>query len=136
MSNPIEQLAAAFHHALLLGLKPNEYKETFWQDGKRIDTGKMKESRPRADMVDCVMFQQMWGSTALGFGGLGGAAMTSAYTVVITGPMGDACVYFGGRFAYRVDRVNEQFQNDMSRHSMHEVGGAKAVYERFAEAAP
>lgn len=59
--------------------------------------------RPEASEVDVVLFSQMWGSTALGYGGLGGAAMTEAYTVVVM-TREVACVYFGcGRLAYKVE---------------------------------
>jgi hypothetical protein len=49
------------------------------------------------------MFPQLWGSTALGYGGIGGSAMTSAYTIIIT-YHNYYCVYFGGgRLAYMID---------------------------------
>lgn len=41
---------------------------------------------------------QSWGSTALGFGGMGGSAITQALTVVVI--TDQAHVYFGGRHAY------------------------------------
>lgn len=56
-------------------------------------------------------FPQTWGSTALGFGGIGGAAMTTAQTVVVFtygAPIGKAAVYFGGRFAYLVENAGEE----------------------------
>lgn len=39
------------------------------------------------------MFPQAWGSTSLGFGGIGGQAMTSAYTTVITDNCADGAEY-------------------------------------------
>ena len=59
-------------------------------------------------------FDQVWGSTALGFPGFGGAALTTERTYVIID--GDtAYVYFGGNFAYQspvtvalMDDVNNQ----------------------------
>ena len=50
-------------------------------------------------------FEQMWGSTALGFGGIGGLAMTSARTYVFVPVTCDqkCIVYFGCRFAYMAD---------------------------------
>ena len=61
------------------------------------------------------MFPQMWGSTALGFGGLGGQSMTTAYTIVLSnnGWSRDYMVYFGRRFAYRVKRPNMRFMTDV-----------------------
>lgn len=46
-------------------------------------------------------FPQTWGSTALGFGGIGGAAMTTAQTYVVLAN-GSVFVYFGSRFAYEI----------------------------------
>lgn len=48
------------------------------------------------------LFPQLWGSTATGYGGLGGSAMTWAHTVVLE--VSDVYfVYFSrGRLAYRV----------------------------------
>lgn len=46
-------------------------------------------------------FPQMWGSTALGFGGIGGAAMTTAQTYVVF-TYESVFVYFGSRFAYEL----------------------------------
>lgn len=52
----------------------------------------------------CTMFLQTWGSTALGFGGMGGQALTSAYTIIVYSNVTlTFCVYFGGRFAYSLD---------------------------------
>lgn len=131
--NPIESLAASVHHALLLGLQPIIHPEIEWTDkpdpvtkSRRRETGKTREARPYADHCEVIMFPQTWGSTALGFGGIGGAAMTTAYTVVVIGPMGDACVYFAGRMAYHVQRPNQKFHEDMARHSMRARSGAKA----------
>ena len=36
---------------------------------------------PEFEIID--LFSQDWGSTALGFGGIGGCAITSAYTTII-----------------------------------------------------
>lgn len=59
--------------------------------------------RPTEREVRVVMFPQIWGSTAKGYGGMGGAAMTEAYTVVVS-TRSDACVYFqSSTLAYRVD---------------------------------
>lgn len=62
----------------------------------------LDDARRRApDSHDLVWYAwpQVWSSTALGFGGVGGQMMTSAQTfVVLTDAL--AYVYFGGRFAY------------------------------------
>lgn len=62
-------------------------------------------SRPTVDDFDMYTFEQSWGSTCLGFGGIGGQAITSAQTYVFV-PQIDSqkCfVYFAGRFAYSVE---------------------------------
>lgn len=56
------------------------------------------------------MFDQAWGSTSCGFGGIGGQAMTTA-TVLVVWDSGDAVVYICGHFAYRIEEVTRQFQD-------------------------
>ena len=54
--------------------------------------------------LEVYSFPQMWGSTALGFGGIGGAAMTQAQTtIVLPDDRSVAHVYFNARFAYTID---------------------------------
>lgn len=61
------------------------------------------------------LFEQVWPSTALGFPGVGGSAMTKAWTVVMlpTRPNLTALVYFGGEFAYEAE-MNDEFQHDLA----------------------
>jgi hypothetical protein len=58
------------------------------------------------------MFPETWASTALGFGGMGGSAMTPAYTVVVARPK-LALVYWAGSFAYGV-QPDEAFLIDIN----------------------
>ena len=64
--------------------------------------------------VTLYSFPQTWGSTALGFGGIGGQMITQAQTTVImvstTREYG--AVFFGGEFAYSIENVNEAFIKD------------------------
>lgn len=79
----IENVASAWHQALLRDFPAKGIEIQPWQ-------------------VNSVhVFPQTWGSTALGFGGMGGASMSTA-NVVIIGAKGWATVYFGGRHAYTV----------------------------------
>jgi hypothetical protein len=74
---------------------------------------------PDADLyttafVHAYVFIQGWGSTALGFGGVGGQMLTSAHTVVVVDerydqPQRRALVYFGSGFAYEVVDPGEAF---------------------------
>lgn len=125
LGSPVEALAASYHHALLIGLEPLKVEQfTFVGEpdpvtkSRRKSTGEFKDQRPYSGNVETFIFPQTWSSTALGFGGVGGQAFTAAYTVVVTGPQGDACVYFGGRFAYRVPRLSQVFMEDLRSHSM------------------
>ena len=57
-------------------------------------------------------FDQLWGSTALGFGGVGGSAMTTERTYVfIPSDQDKAFVYFGDRFAYECPVCDRLFQD-------------------------
>jgi len=69
------------------------------------------------------IFMQTWGSTAMGFGGVGGQALTSAHTIIVRSPSGME-VYFAGRFAYRLLSVNDEFYEDVTAQTMEPVGRA------------
>ena len=43
-----------------------------------------KDNKIDDDSYEINIFDQLWGSTALGFGGIGGQTMTTATTVVLT----------------------------------------------------
>lgn len=79
---------------------------------------------PTLDDFELYTFEQTWASTALGFDGIGGQAMTSARTYVfIPMSVNQKCfVYFAGRFAYAVN-YSEKFMEDVSKCNM------AAVYE-------
>ena len=74
-------------------------------------------------IIDCdvIDFDQTWGSTALGFSGMGGQMMTTARTYIIV-HINRAYVYFGGRYAYEVPYpFNKAFEDDMAKHSLASV---------------
>ncbi|KVP17164.1 hypothetical protein [Burkholderia ubonensis] len=117
LSSPIDAVARAVHHAAFVGLPDIHYLKRDlsamkgWSAEQRMEamrnnTVPETEAVRRPDASECevfAMFAQTWGSTALGFGGIGGAAMSPAYTVVVSGPQGHMAVYWGGRFAYLID---------------------------------
>lgn len=74
------------------------------------------------DDFDLCAFVQTWGSTALGFGGIGGCTLTSARTFVFVpyDPNEMALVYFGSGFAYKAP-WSESFMSDVEAHSMEPV---------------
>lgn len=65
-------------------------QERFWNEVKdKEEYTKVKYLQE----FEFYMFPQAWGSTSLGFGGIGGQAMTSAYTTVITDNCADGAEY-------------------------------------------
>jgi hypothetical protein len=154
MSNaqfPIETLAEAMAHATYEAFPPYTYMDRNWANHDKWISGLTREQRasnptPPADcliektrkhtMYDLTvyaMFVQTWGSTALGFGGIGGQAITSAYVSVIESNLGSGfAVYFGGRLAYVISRANSQFMEDVARHRMVDARLGKTTYEQTA----
>lgn len=87
--------------------------------------------RRGAQPRDCHTFMQVWGSTALGFGGMGGAAMSPAMTVVfivIEQGFTNAYVYFGGVFAYVVP-CNGEVWKAISSHAMPSLPHVSDLYD-------
>lgn len=72
-------------------------------------------------VADEIHFLQTWGSTALGFGGIGGSALTTAWTSVIIKNNGSADVYFNGKKAYSVEKMNDAFKKDILSRCMKPV---------------
>ena len=79
-------------------------------------------SNPTFDDFELHAFEQTWGSTALGFGGVDGQAMTPARTYVfVPVTCNQKCfVYFAGKFAYAVD-YSEKFMEDVYNGTMESV---------------
>lgn len=131
---PVEALASALHHAANCALPEVSHtvldRESMavWSPEARHAAAKAnrllyKSASRRPYPEECeikAMFLQTWGSTAMGFGGVGGAAVTSVYTVVIQGPDRTAAVYWAGQLAYLVppgvsDAQREMFRQDVSK---------------------
>lgn len=127
--NPIESISEAMYKALLLDLPEVEYKSQTPQQRRDGLSGTTKTRRPRIDEVEIYSFPQTWGSTALGFGGMGGASITSAYTTVVIDQHNNACVYFGGGFAYRVPLTNI-FWKDVREFNVAEVSKCHKYYKK------
>lgn len=81
------------------------------------------------------MFPQTWGSTALGFGGIGGQAITNAYTIIVECEhTGYRAVYFGGgKLAYLVpsmasDGQRARFAQDVAAQHLASCADAGIAY--------
>ena len=117
LPSPIDAVASAVHHAAHLALPDIHYQLRDFEayralapkdvvEARRINSFPLKDAVRRPKVEECevlAMFPQLWGSTALGFGGLSGAAGTRAYTVVVKGPEGHFVVYWDNRMAYVID---------------------------------
>lgn len=81
-----------------------------------------KGDNPTIDDFELHTFEQTWGSTALGFGGIGGQAMTAANTYVLVPMECDqlCCVYFAGRYAYSAPYC-EALRLDIAKQNMASV---------------
>jgi hypothetical protein len=147
-TNPIETLAGAMAHAAYEAFPEYTYRDRDWpkHDAWRA-TLKREEYKTAVAPDDCwvektrrhsmydltvySMFPQTWSSTALGFGGIGGQAITSAYVCVIeSGLVGQFAVYFGGMLAYVIERPNATFMEDIASHRMVDARLGKVTYER------
>lgn len=128
IGNPLESLAKSLAHAEYEGFSEIEYEDRDWEHYRKTkEDRRIKKTRKHSayDISVYAMFPQTWGSTALGFGGIGGQAMTPAYTVIVESNFtGGFCVYFGGRFAYRVKNLNQKFRDDVARRYMVAVSEA------------
>jgi len=106
--NPITDLANCIAHAQYVGFSDIEYSTRDWEEWHKTQKDVMIPAKRRPTTRDFgvyAMFPQTWGSTALGHGGMGGAAMTTAYTVVLECyATQEFLVYFGGEMCYKVDR--------------------------------
>ena len=119
MPNPIQVLHETLGAALYRDLPDIEYSDRDWSRWKVLSKEEQTEAiknnnvpetkktrRPHDEDVEVYLFPQTWGSTALGYGGIGGSAMTSDYTVVVM-LYNDVCVYFGrDQLAYRLNLLN------------------------------
>ena len=91
----------------------------------------IQELHPEYTYLDLIadVFIQTWASTALGFDGIGGQAITKAYTTII----GDFdknifVVFFDNQVAYTVEYPNEKFFDDILHKSMTNV---RKYYSRY-----
>lgn len=91
----------------------------------------LEEPKKYYPEVEMYMFPQTWGSTALGFGGIGGQAMTSAYTTVVTDIYyGWYGVFFNEGLAYLVTNPSDAFFEDLRKGEMASVAKSRRYNRR------
>lgn len=119
LGKPVETLAASVYTAINnKECLPDIEHE--WRQKKQM-------GRPSLTDIQIIHFPQTWGSTALGFGGIGGAAMTTAYTTVVI-CRNHAAVFFDGKHCYSVDDFNEDFMKDVGQRNMPSLSEAEKRY--------
>jgi hypothetical protein len=127
LNYPVEIVSECIHHAQHFGLSLIRYEQKKWHESKVAghDIYETKSRNPtKNEFAIVAMFPQMWGSTALGFDGIGGAAMTTAYTIVIQSFHSysrEVLVYFDGKFAYRISEPNDIFWEDVKNNCIASV---------------
>ena len=130
--NPITDLADCIAHAQYVGFSDIHYEDRDWQHFR--DTGEhkgiAKTRRPTTrDFGVYNFFDQTWGSTSLGHGGMGGAAVTTAYTVILyCMSTQEFLVYFGGSYCYTIKGRNEAFLEDCKNRCVAGKREAKTKY--------
>lgn len=94
-------------------------QERFWNEVKNRNEYAKNEYLPELKFY---MFPQVWGDTSLGFGGIGGQVITSAYTTVVVDEYTEWCgVFFGDRLAYVILKPNWMFYADLQNANMESV---------------
>jgi hypothetical protein len=115
-----------------------------WHD-KRMPVGLLETCRNDAAQrwgidpmkirdLEVYCFPQVWGSTSLGFGGIGGASMTTATTIIIhSWDKNIAGVYFAGGHAYDISDPGTQFWDAMNKRQMPAVSKQATLREIKAD---
>ena len=94
-------------------------QERFWNAIKDKLTPEEKKYYPDFSLY---MFPQAWSDTSLGFGGIGGQAITTGYTTVIIELNSNYCgVFFNERLAYVIKNPNDKFFDDLHNMKMSNV---------------
>lgn len=84
------------------------------------------EHEPGIKNID--IFTQVWPGTSLGFGGIGGSALTTAFTTIVEDYSGKYYVFFNGHFAYAVENPTTSFFYDKENHRMCDCETAQKIY--------
>lgn len=134
IGNPIDAITQALAHAAYEGLPEIKYEDRDWEQYRKTkEDTRIQKTRKHtmSDVEVYAMFPQVWGSTSLGFGGIGGQAITPAYTVIVESSFtGTFCVYFSGRFAYRLNKPTKKFYEDIANRNMLPVSLASNYEEK------
>lgn len=96
-----------------------------------IKKQKEKNKHTCIDRFNISLWQQMWGRTSCGFGGIGCAAMTIAYTIIIqASPRSEIYIYHDSTFAYFIEHPNELFWDEVNSKRLTGQTGDWKSYEK------
>ena len=132
----IQALSSALYRATLLDLPDITYQVPDYEarkaKNKNKDAVMNRTRRPTTYDVRVHMFMQTWGSTATGYGGMGGASTTEEYTIIIE-YFPYYCVYFGeGPLAYMVNvGASSDFIDDVRQQKMPDCREALTKYKQI-----
>lgn len=90
---------------------------------EQVGLGFLEKWGADLENYEVISFSQAWSSTALGFGGIGGQAITSAQTTIFT-DYNTAYVYIGGGYAYTIEKPSDAFWKDVAYRNIAEVSRA------------
>lgn len=134
--SPVQILSDCFGQAmwdLFSDIVFEDYYDSDDEDASEDDEdlGSISRRPDTRDIEVLSMFAQKWPSTYLGFSGIGKEEKTIAYTVVLgCSSTDEACVFFGGKFAYKVFKPNDLFSEDLSNREMKNVDDADVYGEK------
>ncbi len=85
--------------------------------------------------LSIAVWEQLFSSTACGFPGIGGAAMTRALVITVcpvagNGYDGPTRVYMNGRFAYAIEVPNDTFEDHIMERKLMDARHYKGQYEQ------
>lgn len=117
LGNPIQSLTGSLHDAIERQLQgvPSSLANTLL--GPAPD-GSARTRRPMLDECQIVMFSQCWAPRELGFNVDCTGHHVEGETVVVLGPMNDACVYVCGHLHYKLLQPNRRFFLDLAAHAL------------------
>lgn len=101
------------HYVTGLDPKQREVLVEFWEGVLKGKKHFDNEINAKWNDIDFHLVRQLWSSTSCGWGGIGGAAFTTCYTIVIENThFGFASVYYRGELVYivKMDEKLEPFK--------------------------
>jgi hypothetical protein len=131
LRNPLVSLAFAMTHATETGLNGVPSTEATSLLGATPQGPRRR--RPLPGECDVVMFSQCWSDREVGFAHQVEGRVHDGQVVIVMGPQGDACVYFGPQHVYRVSQPNRRFFLDVAAQRLEGVQGARAYEGRDDE---